>query len=413
MRSVGAALWSALALCLLLAASCGGDAGDAPAAEGEALRIGLLLNFSGSSTRSEERRQGFELAIEHINDGGGVLGRPVEMVTADSTLDPEVAVEAARRLIEDEGIHALVGPSSSANSLRVVTEVTGPAGIPTISPSATSPELTGVDDRDFFFRTALSDRAQGPVLARVTRERGFDNVAMIYRDDSWGRGLADSFAQAWEGGLQSVAVEGGRTSYLDDLRAISGSGAQALVVITFNTEGVVIILEALASGLYDQFALGDAMVGDEVLEGLGDDFEGGMFGTLPGRHPGGDSTSAWESAYGAEHGGQPQAAYVREAYDAAIAIALAAQAAGSLDGAAIRDRLRLVGGGPGVRAIAGADGIAAALRALSEGRQVDYDGAAVSMDWDENGDLLSGHIGVWELTEAGEVRELEVVAFGE
>ncbi len=413
MRPVAAVLWSALALSLLVAMSCGGDADDEPAADGEALRIGLLLNFSGGSARSEERRQGFELAIKHINDAGGVMGRPVEVVAADSTLDPEVAVEAARRLVEEEGIHALVGPSSSANSLRVVAEVTGPAGIPTISPSATSPELTGVADRDFFFRTALSDSAQGPVLARVTREMGFDDVGMIYRDDSWGRGLADAFAQAWEGGLQSVAVEADRTSYLDELRAITDAGTQALVVITFNTEGVMIIREALESGLYDQFALGDAMVGDEVLEGLGSEFEGGMFGTLPGRHPGGESTAAWERAYAAEHGGQPQAAYVREAYDAAVAIALAAQAAGSLDGVAIRDKLRSVGGGPGEKAIAGADGIAAALSALSEGRQVDYEGAAVSMDWDENGDLLSGHIGIWRLTEDGEVEEVEVVGFGE
>ena len=78
-------------------------------------------------------------------------------------------------MVEMEGVHAIVGPSSSANSLMVVEQVTGPAGIPIVSPSATSPTLTAVEDNDFFFRTTLSDSAQGPVLAQVTREQGYDN----------------------------------------------------------------------------------------------------------------------------------------------------------------------------------------------------------------------------------------------
>ena len=153
------------------------------------------------------RQQSFELAIQHINDAGGVLGQPVTFVLADPTFDPTNAVKEARRLIEVEGVHAIVGPSSSANALAVAEQVAGPAGIPLISPSATSPLLTTADDRDFFFRTALSDVAQGPVLARLTRERGFDNVGVIYRDDAWGRGLHEAFVAAWDGTIASAAID--------------------------------------------------------------------------------------------------------------------------------------------------------------------------------------------------------------
>ena len=189
----------AVLICVLLlglVVACGGSSQSPDAAP--ALKIGLLLDFSaGPTEKARDRERAFDLAVQHVNAAGGVLGRPAETVARDSTRDSAVAVEEARRMIEDDGVHALVGPNSSANSLLVVEEVAGPAGIPVISPSATSPLLTGAADSDFFFRTALSDSAQGPVLAQVTRDRGFTNVGLVYRDDAWGRGLFESFAAAW------------------------------------------------------------------------------------------------------------------------------------------------------------------------------------------------------------------------
>ena len=88
-----------------------------------------------------------------------------------------MAVVEARRLIEVEGVHAIVGPNRSADTLPVAR--TGESDRPESPPwsfSATSPKLTTIADGDFLFRTALSDVAQGPVLAGVAREQGFDNV---------------------------------------------------------------------------------------------------------------------------------------------------------------------------------------------------------------------------------------------
>ena len=139
---------------------------------------------SGSGEASRDRQQAFELAIKHVNDGGGVLGLPVAIAIGDTTADPEAAVAEARRLIEVEGAHVIVGPNSSANALPIAERVIGPEGVPTISFSATSPALTGAADNDFFFRTALSDVSHGPVLARVAREQGFDNVGLLFVNDA-------------------------------------------------------------------------------------------------------------------------------------------------------------------------------------------------------------------------------------
>ena len=90
--------------------------------------------------------------------------------------------------------------------------------------------------------------------------------------------------------------------------------------------------------------------------------------------------------------------YVKETYDATIAVALAAQAAGSLDGVAIRDHLRAVGSPPGQVVLGTPDGVADALRLLAEGRQIDYERVATMLEWDANGDLREGYIGVWRFT---------------
>lgn len=385
---------------------CGGDSTSEP------LKIGFLQNFSGTSGSGLERQQSFELAMKHINEGGGVLGRQVEWVVADGTLDPETAVSEARRLVEEEGIHALVGPSTSASTLPVVERVTGPGKIPTISPSATSPLLTEAEDSDFFFRTALSDSAQGPVIAKLVEDQGFGNVGVVYRDDAWGKGLFDSFRGAWTGGLRAVSVDSEETVSLSHLQQSADQDAEALVLIVFDEAIEIAVREGLESGLYDRFIISESLLSEELQELVGE-AGGRAYGTAPGRAPLSDSADAWEHAYVEEYGAAAESIYAAGAYDAAIAIALAAEAVGSVDGSAIRDRLRSIGSGPGVVVVAGAEGIAAGLEALGRGEEVDYEGAAVSMDWDDRGDLSKGHIGTWGFTKEGGLEDLGVVSLGE
>lgn len=400
------AVWMlAAALLSVSLAACG----ESPP---EPLKLGLLTYISeGSPQNARDRQRAFELAVAHLNEAGGVLGRPVETAVGDTALDPDTAVAEARRLIEDEGVHALVGPSTSANSLAVIERVAGPAGIPVVSPSATSPRLTDAADDDFYFRAALSDVAQGPVLARVARERGFDNVGAIYRNDAWGQGLVQSFQDAWEGAITAVAVEPDQTTFADALRQSAAAGAQALVLIVFSTETEIILREALAQGIYEQFVFSDGVKSPALVQAIGGAALGGMYGTGPAAPPASESAARWEAAFVDAYGEPPAGSYAQEAYDAAIALALASEAAGSTDGSAIRDQLRAVGSGPGEVVYAGPEGIARALEILSDGGAVDYDGASGTLDWDENGDLSRGYIGIWRYTTDERIEEVDTVLF--
>jgi ABC-type branched-subunit amino acid transport system substrate-binding protein len=400
---------AAAAALIITASGCGVISREQP--ETTPLKIGLLLDFTGSPEASADRKRAFDLAIRHVNDGGGVLGMPVGSAVADATRDPSTAVEAARHLVEVEGVHAIVGPNASAAALPVAQSVSGILDIPTISPSATSPQLTGVEDDDYFFRTALSDAAQGPFLARLTRDLGFDNVGLIYRDDAYGKGLADAFQESWDGTLRVVSVGTSQTSHTSELERSASAGAQALVVIAFEGQALSIVREALDEGTYSQFVFGDASKRISLVREIGGEKLGGMYGTAGASAPDNPATAGWEAAFIAEYGELPVLAYVKETYDATVAVALAAQAAGSVDGSAIRDRLREVAGPPGRTVTGTPTGIADGLSSLADGQEIDYDGAASTLDWDENGDLLRGHIGTWRFTSDERIEELDTVPY--
>ena len=121
-----------------------------------------------------------------------------------------------------------------------------------------------------------------------------------------------------------------------------------MVVIASEGQALSIVREAIDEGIYSRFVFGDAAKRVSLVREIGGrDKLGGMYGTAGGSAPGNTATADWEAALIAEYGELPVLAYVKETYDATVALALAAQAAGSVDGAAIRDRLREIAGPPG------------------------------------------------------------------
>ncbi len=383
----------------------------APAVAAEPLKIGFLADFSGPLAEFGPAIQtGVELAIKHLNDAGGVLGHDVELVVGDTGLDPTQATEEARRLIEVEGVHAIVGPLASSITLAVAESVGSPSGVPIISPSATSPQLTIAEDNDYLFRSTTSDAAQGPVLAQLAASQGLSNVGVLFLNDPYGQGLAEAFANAWGGGINMVSIEDGQASYLSELQQAAANGAEALIAIAFPQQAEVFLREALEQGLFDHFLFVDGTKSQDLIDAIGAEYLDGMQGTAPAAGPESDSLRAFNEAYVAEYGELSPLPFIREAYDAAIAIGLAAEVAGSTDSEAIRDSLRAAAAPPGDAYAAGAAGIAGALGAIRGGEQIDYAGAATSLDWDDNGDVTSGYIGVWQYAE-GTIEEVSVTAF--
>ncbi|MDE2744512.1 MAG: ABC transporter substrate-binding protein [Chloroflexota bacterium] len=387
-------------------------------AEHGPLKIAFLGDLTGGLAEiGVEMRDGFLLAIKHINAAGGVFGQPVEFVIGDTNTDPTIAVEEARRMIEIEGAHVIVGAHSSTNSLAVAESITGPAGIPQISPASSSPQLAVAADNDFLFRATLNDKVQGPALAQLVDEQGYSNVGVIYRDDAWGQGIADSFAEAfvetWGGQVVMVAVAPQQTTYLSEIQQSRENEPEALVMLAYVPEGTIILRESIENGLYDRFVFGPTSRNPGLIDAIGGAHLGGMHGTAPGTAPGTESALLWESAFIDEYDRPYGFPYTKQAYDATIAFALAAEAAGSTDGAAIRDQLRRIGGAPGQVVVADIGSIRLGLEAARSGEDLDYEGAAQTLEWDENGDLARGFVGIWRFTSQGGIEDTGVIPYGD
>ena len=390
----------------LVAAACDDDDDG-----GGQLKIGYLADFSGPLAEfGPEIQTGVQLAIDHINAAGGVNGEDVVFVTGDTQVDQTVGVEEARRLVDIEGVHAIVGPLASTITIAVAETVTGPAQVPTISPSATSAAVTLAQDDGFLFRSTISDAAQAPVLAQLVEDAGIENVGVLFLNDAYGQGLSGGFSSLFSGTATMVSHESEQVSYLAELQQAADGGAEWLVAISFPEQAKVYLREALENGIFEQFIFVDGTKSEELIEDIGAEFLNGFQGTAPSGGPDTDATAAWNEAYLEEFDALPTRPFVREAYDAVIAITLAAEAAGSTDGVAIRDELVRVASPGGEVVLPGADGIKRALEMIRDGDDVNYEGGATTLDWNADGDVTTGFVGIWEFQD-GAIVELEVLPF--
>ena len=363
------------------------------------IKVGVILGFTGPiESLTPGMADSAELALKEASDSGKLLGgKKIVSVRADSTcIDSAAATAAAERLITADGVAAIMGADCSGVTTAIANNVAVPNGVVMVSPSATSPALSTIEDKGFFFRTAPSDARQGQVLADILTARGIKNVAVTYTNNDYGKGLSDSFNAAYAalGGkiAMSAAHEDGKGDYSAEVGALAASGAEHLAVFGYLDQGGKGIIQAsLDSGAFDSFILCDGMIGDSLIQAIGDSLNGAI-GTLPGgATEGADMFLAYAKANGVDGDGP----FRGESYDAGALIALAMQAAGSADRSAIQSKIMMVANAPGEKIQPGE--IAKGLEILAGGGDIDYVGATNV-----------------EMTDVGEVpgsyKELEVKA---
>jgi ABC-type branched-subunit amino acid transport system substrate-binding protein len=158
------------------------------------LTFGALLPHTGGlANGGPPMFAGLQLAVNEINAAGGILGRSVEWIDGDDGTNPEIAKATAERLIE-EGAQVIIGAGASGVSLAVLP-IIREAGVVLFSPSNTAARLTTEDDDGLYFRTAPPDGLQASALADIIVRDGVSRLAIIYRDDAYGAGLAETTKQ--------------------------------------------------------------------------------------------------------------------------------------------------------------------------------------------------------------------------
>ena len=341
------------------------------------VKLGVIMGFTGPlESLVAPMGKGAELAIQEVSDSGALLGgSKVIAVRGDSTCtDASAGVAVTERLVTAEKIDAIVGAACSGPTIAMLKNVAKANGIVMISPSATSPALSTIEDDGLFFRTAPSDARQGQIVTSILKEMGIKEAALTYTNNDYGKGLADSIVVNMKksGGKITISAphEDGKGDYSAEVAALAAAGGDILIVAGYLDQGGKGIIQgALDTGAFDRFYLPDGMIGDALVKAIGKDLNG-TIGAVPGT----DSPGAARFEEIAKAAGLKVSPFVGESYDAAALVLLAMQAAKSAESSKLKDKVMAVANAPGEKIYPGE--LAKALKILAGGGDVDYVGAS-------------------------------------
>ncbi len=366
----------------------------APAA-GQDVKVGILFDVTGPIANFiPPMLDSVTLATDEVNAGGGLLGGKMVSVIGDTTGAAQGAVDAATKLVNVENVAAIVGALMSGTTIAAANSVIVPTGVAQISPTATSPDLSGLADNDWVFRVVPSDAYQGQVLAKLTMDQGVKKVALTYANNDYAAPLAKAFSDSYKalGGTVTAEVkhEEKQPSYTTELATLAKDQPEALVVIAYaGDSGLPIVKEALENGLFKRFVGTDGLRDNLLIEKIGADNLKDSFFTSPSS-PKSEAANKFDQIYAAKFQTTKDKIFIGQVYDSVMLAALAIQQAGGTDRAKVRDALRQVANPPGDPV--GPGDWAKALDLIKAGKDIDYTGATGSMDFDDKGDV-AGVIG--------------------
>ncbi|MGD6848379.1 substrate-binding domain-containing protein [Rossellomorea aquimaris] len=198
--------------CMLIAASAcssesSGGSGDTDEKEQETVKIGVLASLTGAlESYGEQTQRGFELGLEYATDGTmEVAGKKIEVVFEDTETKPEVAVQKATKLLEEDGVDFLVGSSSSGDTLAVLPLAEEYEKIMIVEP-AVADSITGSEFNPYIFRTARNSSQDAVAGAAAIAKDGV-KIATLAPDYSFGRDGVAAFKEAAEGLGAEIVLE--------------------------------------------------------------------------------------------------------------------------------------------------------------------------------------------------------------
>jgi branched-chain amino acid transport system substrate-binding protein len=391
------ALVGALALAGCGSDDDGGDSGDggtASSAKGDGtLTIGTLLPQTGDlAYLGPPEFAGVDLAVQEINDAGGVLGKPITQVKADSgDGTPDIAGASVDKLLNGNS-DVVVGAASSSVSLSVIDKITG-AGKVEFSPANTAAAFDTYDDKGLYFRTSPSDRLQGQVIGNMAVEDGHTKVAVMARQDAYGEGLAEQVVSTLEEKgatvTEHVLYNADAENFTAEVNKVAASKPDAVVLVAFE-ETTKIIPQFVSKGIGPQdvqlyFVDGNMANYTDTLKQV--DLTG-VKGTFPA------PAEVDESFNDQLLGVNPKLkdfTYGPQSYDAVMIIALAAEAAKDDDGTALAKEIINVS-----KDGTECSGFEECKKLLDDGEDIDYNGVSGPCDMNDTGSPNKATIGIQE-----------------
>jgi ABC-type branched-subunit amino acid transport system substrate-binding protein len=371
-----------------------------PEIGGAGLPIGVLLPFTGDVAASGTNiERAIIFATDAVNAAGGVADTPLRLIARDTASLNDVGIDAARSLIDDDDVIALLGPEEDDIAKRVVPLIRAGAVVQ-ISGGVTSPTFTTINDDGYWFRTVPSTLTQAQTLAERMAADGVRSAALLYVEDEYGTGYTSVLS--FELNSRGIDVrQESSFSALDQgfgalLRDVLSDEPDALVLMGYPKSGAAIVQEWAIAGGRGRWYLTGKLKDDGFLQNVPPGALNGAVGVSPAVAA---DFAKFTVAFGERwDGDQPlPAAYFY--YDAAAILALAMEAASVSAGGAVpaaadvRDHLRAISEPPGT-SFAWYE-LDAALEAIRAGDDIDYRGASGTVDLDRFGDTTDERVETW------------------
>jgi branched-chain amino acid transport system substrate-binding protein len=316
--------------------------GSTPSGETQGVVIGHYASMTGNTAHfGQDTDKAVHLAVDEANAAGGVLGKPVKVITLDDRGDSAEAANAVTRLIDVEHVNALVGEVASSLSLAG-GRIAQRRGIPMISPSSTNPKVTQVGD--YIFRVCFIDPFQGKVMATFARSTlKLDEVAIL-KDvkNDYSIGLADTFKASFTALGGKIALEqsysAGDTDFSAQVTAVKGTKAQAIYVPGYYSEVGAIARTAQRLGVKAPLLGGDGWDAPELFTIGGDALEGSYFSNHFAADGASPKAKQFMATFKTKYGQEPTGLGML-GYDAAAVLFDAVKRAGTTNPKAVHDAL--------------------------------------------------------------------------
>lgn len=337
---------AALAGAALAAAGLLANAGAA-----ESVKIGAFLAASGpASFLGDPEKKTLELYVETINKKGGVLGRPLQLVTYDTGGDAKQAATFARRLIEDDKVEFLIGGSTTGDTMAAVPLVER-AGIPFISLGGASVIVDPV--KTWVFKTPHTDRLAVEKVYADLKKRGLSKVGLIAGDGGFDKSCMDNAQDRTLLDRWGVSVVGAETYSKDDkdttpqlVKLKNAPGIQVILFCGFGAPSVIVTKNYRQLGITVPLYHSHGSASKQFIAGAGEAAEGVRLPAaallVASQLPDGDPQKlpgmAYTKAY-TERYHDDVSTFGGHAYDALMLLVGAIERTGSTDPAKVRDAL--------------------------------------------------------------------------
>lgn len=295
----------------------------------------------GQATFGISTDNGIRLALEEISADGGINGKPIRLITYDDKGDAREAGSAVTRLVNRDGVVAVLGEVASTLSL-VGAPICQDNGVPMVTPSSTNPEVTRKGDK--IFRVCFIDPFQGWVVAKFARENLKAGKAAILYDqaNAYSVGLRQVFDKAFKemGGqiTTTQTYQEGDQDFSAQLTAIRSSGSDVVFVPGYYTDVGNIALQARKLGIDEPLVGGDGWDSSKLAEIAGDAINGCYYSNHYSPEDPNPRVQDFIRKYREKFGETPDG-LAALGYDAMRILYEAMKRAGSLEGDAIATEL--------------------------------------------------------------------------